>query len=384
MDVESFSIKKVAEIFGGGHLKDKLLELEDKGLIPPLEKFSSGALFRKGWDSRALPQIGEKVGLFPKFQRPVSICVFTTKGGVLKSTLSLNMARFSALHNLKTCVIGLDIQGDVTTALGYESDLEEKDDLREILGRLDQTKGVADFFNGQEKLTEIICPTDLPSLFLIPETPELAAMNDLLNNINRREFWFKEKVIDPLKEFFDLIVIDCSPNWNKLTTNALVSCDVLLSPLECKINNFRNFRVFRQFLEEFKDEMRLDFESIFIPTRFSTNRKLGLEIKKWYQSHLKECTKGGMRESVAGEEATALYRSLIEHRPRKKEAIEMRELLYEMRERIESFLSRTKEFANQGQDRGREFPLGPPGHKQEHEHRHSHGHNRQGLGPSWP
>ena len=68
-------------------------------------------------------------------------------------------------------------------------------------------------------------------------------MNDSLGNIHRREFWIKEKIIDKLKKDFDLVIMDCSPNWNQLTTNALVGCDVLISPLECKINNFRNSNV---------------------------------------------------------------------------------------------------------------------------------------------
>ncbi|MCY4523485.1 MAG: ParA family protein, partial [Halobacteriovoraceae bacterium] len=159
---------------------------------------------------------------------------------------------------------------------------------------------------------------------------ELVWLNDSLSNINRREFWLAEKVVQPLKEHFDLIVMDCSPNWNKLTTNALVACDILVSPLECKINNFRNFRVFRSFLDEFKRDMYLDFSTIFVPTRFSGNRKLGLEIKEWYQKNLSQCTKSGIRESIAGEEATALYRSIVEHVPRKREAWEMRELIDEI------------------------------------------------------
>ena len=338
--MDGLSIKEVANIFGGGHLKTRLLQLAEKGLIPKIQKFRKKAILQKGWKREDIPIIGEKTGLFPKFSSPVAICVFTTKGGVLKSTLSLNIARIASMHNLRSCVVGLDIQGDITTALGYDSDLEKKDDLKEIINRLDQTKGLSDFFNNHTNLDDIIYSTDLPSLFLIPETPELVALNDSLSNINRREFWLAEKVISPLKQHFDLIVMDCSPNWNKLTTNALVACDVLVSPLECKINNFRNFRVFRSFLDEFKRDMHLDFSSIFVPTRFSANRKLGLEIKEWYQTNLPECTRSGIRESVAGEEATALYRSIIEHVPRRRESLEMRELLGEIWDRTDEHLQK--------------------------------------------
>lgn len=332
-----FSLKKTAEMFGGQHLKERIEEFEKSGVIPPSSRYRSGALFRKGWTINDLPTIGSKLGFFKKFKKSTAMAVFTTKGGVLKSTLALNLARTAALHGQKVCVVGLDIQGDITTALGFESDLDNQEDLLEVIEKLNRTKGLSDLFNNQVRLTEIIQSTDIANLYLIPETPELVALNDSLSNINRREFWLKEKVVDLLKEHFDLVIMDCSPNWNKLTTNALVACDVLISPLECKINNFRNFRVFRHFLKEFKDEMRLRFENVFIPTRYSKNRKLSQDILSWYRENVPGCTDHGVRENVSGEEATALNLSLIEHVPGQEIAKEMRELLKEVHGRVDQY-----------------------------------------------
>ncbi len=220
----------------------------------------------------------DRYSVYSTYTRPVSYCVFTTKGGVLKSTLALNIARVSALHNIKTCVVGLDIQGDITHALGHEYNIDSNESFDQIVDKLNSTRGLFDLFNGSASIDDIIKPTVLPSLFLIPETPELLALNEALANINRREYWLERNVIEPLKQHFDLIIMDCSPNWNKLITNALVGSDVLVSPLECKINNFRNFRVFRHFLDEFRQDMKLDFETIFVPTKYSPNKKLSREI----------------------------------------------------------------------------------------------------------
>lgn len=334
MASDYYSIKKVADIFGGSDVRNLLTQMIEEESVPSAVKFRSGALQRKGWSINEIPTIGEKIGFFKKCSNPISIAVFTTKGGVLKSTLALNIARTAALHNLKTCVVGLDIQGDVTTALGYDRDLEDQDDLDLIIDRLNQTKGLADLFNEQVRLSDIIVPLNLPNLFLIPETPELVALNDSLSNINRREYWLKEKVVAHLKGYFDLIVMDCSPNWNKLTTNALVACDELISPLECKINNFRNFKLFRHFLNEFRRDMQLNFNGIFIPTKYIPNRKLSMEIRQWYLDNVEGCTKWGVRESVLCEEATALNKSLIEYSPNKEVAGEMRLLLQEISEKI--------------------------------------------------
>ncbi len=334
-----YPLKKVAQIFGDNNLRFSIEELEKSGDIPASRKFRSGALFRNGWSRAELPQIGEKVGYFPKFSKPVALSVFTTKGGVLKSTLALNLARTAALHGLKTCVVGLDIQGDVTTALGYDFDIKASSKLDEIIAKLDQTKGLNDLFAGQVSLEDIIVGTDLPNLFLIPETPELVALNDSLNNINRREFWLKEKVVTPLKNYFDIIIMDCSPNWNKLTTNALVACDSLISPLECKINNFRNFKVFSHFLKEFKNEMRLDFENVFIPTKFAPNKKLSSDIFSWYQANVEGCTSLGIKESVTAEEAMALNVSILEHAGLKPIGRDMVTLMKEIHDRVETSLS---------------------------------------------
>jgi chromosome partitioning protein len=332
--VRRYSLKKIAAIYGDTSIESRIVDLDKTGASPLIKKFRSGAVMTNGLETPQLPALGEKFGFVRKFSTPVSIAVFTTKGGVLKSSLSLNFARIAALHNIKTCVIGLDIQGDVTTALGFDNGLDDNENFAEVLEKINRVRGLPDFYLGSTPLNELVRPTDLPTLFFIPETPELAALNESLAHINRREYWLREKIINPLKRCFDLVIMDCSPNWNRLATNALMSCDVLLSPLECKINNFRNFKVFRKFLDEFKHEMMIDFETIFIPTRYTVNRRLCLDIKNWYQANVAGCLLEGIRESVLGEEAMALNISLLEHAPNEDVAREMRALMIEIYDRV--------------------------------------------------
>src|SRR5690606_12510070 len=153
----------------------------------------------------------------------------------------------------RTCVVGLDMQGDITSALGADELLDENTEnetsLEDAVAKVDSLRGLADVFAGDTKLEDVILATDLPTLFYIPETPELVALDQSLIHRNRREYWLREFVVEPLKKNFDLVLLDCSPNWNRLITNALVACDVLISPLECKINNFRNFKIFQGLLE---------------------------------------------------------------------------------------------------------------------------------------
>ncbi len=302
--------------------------------VDPIEAMASGDRSKtKSYPVEKLSEIGAEFGFLKKPGKPIAAAVFVTKGGVLKTTLTLNLARMAALNGLKVCVVGLDMQGDITQTLGSEGP-DENASLEEALKSLNSMKGLSDLFVGQATLDEIIVQTEIPTLSFIPETPELVALDQSLLSRNRREYWLLETVIQPLKARFDLILMDCSPNWNRLINNALVASDVLISPIESKINNFRNLRTFRALISEFRRDMRLNFKHIFVPTRVVSSRRLSREIFQWYRANLETaeagCTTRSIRESIHGEEAMALRLSIPEHSPNSVAAAEIRLLLAEI------------------------------------------------------
>jgi len=269
-------------------------------------------------------KLAERFGFLKKPLKPTVVTVFVTKGGVLKTSLTLNLARMAALHNIKTLVVGLDLQCDITTALGFDPVASA-----ESLNEVEHTSylGLPDLFFGHAKLQDIIQKTDLETLDLIPETPELTMMDQALLPKPRREAWLQEKILDPLKNQYDLIILDGSPNWNQLITNALYASDLVVSPLECKINNFRNYKMFQKFLNEFKTDLKLSFEHICVPTRYSPSRKLSREILQWYHKNVPQCVKYAVKESVAGEEATAMHLSVAEYDATSEAAHQMNEII---------------------------------------------------------
>ena len=332
MSSDLFTPQKAMHVFG---VAEPWESLSVRDSFPPFARSESSGRTLKSWSLAQLPFVGEACGFMPRPPAPVCCAVFVSKGGVLKTSLTINLARMAALHNVRTCVVGLDMQGDATAALGFEAVADEASSAQnetwsEALARLNSLRGLADVFSGDCTLPEVLRPTDIPTLFYIPETPELVALDQSLVNRNRREHWLHEKVIAPLKRDFDLILIDCPPNWNRLIVNALVACDALLSPLECKINNFRNFRAFQGLLEEFRSEMGVAFRHTYAPTRLTPGRKLSQEIYRWYRENLPTCVETAIRDSVQGEEASALRLSLPEHAPTSAAAEEMRSLLREV------------------------------------------------------
>ncbi len=271
-------------------------------------------------------ELAKTYGFLKDIPFPFAAFLFVTKGGVLKSSLTLNLARIAAWHGIKTLVIGLDVQCDISRNLGSHFDSDDTS-LDEALASIDKVNGLYQYFNGSALLKDLILPTDLAHLSYIPETPELATLEQALHLRPRREFWFKEAVIQPLKKDFDLILIDGAPSWSLLTTNALSACDGLISPVECKINNYRNLSMFRAFIRDFKSDMQINFPQVFVPTRLTPQRRLSRDIYDRYSSELPFCVPTAIKDSVQGEESSALKISVCEHAPLSPAAEEMRQCL---------------------------------------------------------
>jgi chromosome partitioning protein len=218
--------------------------------------------------------------------------------------------------------------------LGFDNGLDEVDTLEEANTILSGIHGLYDFERGEKKLEALIHKTDIPTLDFIPETPELHQLDRMIGTKNRREFWLLDNVVNKLKTKYDVIIFDCSPNWNNLVTNAIAACDLLISPLECKINNYKNFPAFKLFIEGFKKETQLSFTQVFVPTRFSAARKLSKDIKSFYSNNAPNCTTQSIREGIKGEEAVAQNKSLPESAPTSIDAQEMREVISEIWEQM--------------------------------------------------
>ncbi|MBK7845457.1 MAG: ParA family protein [Bdellovibrionales bacterium] len=303
-----------------------LVCLEKNKSIPKATRNDVDERRVRGWSTQNVPLIGQHLGFLRKPSTALVYSFFVTKGGVLKSSLALNFARMAALHGLRTCVVGLDMQCDITTSLGHMEEVEAND-LEAALRWMESTRGLYDIFVGKAEVQTVILPTDIPTLFYIPETPELVSLEQSLLHRPRREQWLQETVIQPLKREFDLVVLDCSPNWNQLITNALVASDVLISPLECKINNFRNLKMFRVFISQIQRDLLLNFRQFYVPTRLNFSRRLSRDIFEWYLKNIPDCLNFAIREHGQGEEATAMHLSVPEYQPGSNASLEMNQLI---------------------------------------------------------
>lgn len=147
------------------------------------------------------------------------IAVANQKGGVGKTTTSVNLSSAIALHGKSVLLIDMDPQGNATSGLGIDPQSLE----RTIYNCLIK----------ETKPEELLAKTCVDGLSILPANADLAGAEIELVNSERREQHLKD-VLDGLRNRFDYIFIDCPPALGILTINALVAAESVLIPVQCE------------------------------------------------------------------------------------------------------------------------------------------------------
>ena len=150
------------------------------------------------------------------------ISVANQKGGVAKSTTTLNLGVGLARQGKKVLLIDADPQGSLTASLGYV----EPDDIGTTLATI--MMGV---INDEEIGEEEGILHHKEQIDLLPANIELSALEVTMSNVMSRELIMKE-YIDTMRSRYDYILIDCMPSLGIMTINALVASDMVLIPVQ--------------------------------------------------------------------------------------------------------------------------------------------------------
>lgn len=200
------------------------------------------------------------------------IAIANQKGGVGKTTTSVNLSALMADMGQRVLVIDLDPQGNTTSGLGMA--VEDKSVYEALTGRI--------------ALAEAVEKTPWKNLSIAGSDIRLAGAELELVDVPRREYRLKEAVQGVAGEF-DFIMIDCPPSLSLLTLNALTAADRVLIPIQCEYYALEGVTSLMNTIQRVKRTFnpRLDVEGILL-TMLDGRTNLGLQVVDQVKKHFKK------------------------------------------------------------------------------------------------
>ena len=208
------------------------------------------------------------------------ISLVNQKGGVGKTTTSINLSASLALEDKKVLLVDLDPQGNATTGVGFN-----KGDIE---------KSVYDVFNGTASMGEVILQTKFRNLDLLPSSLQLAGIDIELIEKGREDPSFKRSAqlkehLEKYKDNYDYIIIDCPPTLGLITTNALVASDSVIIPVQCEFYALEGITQLLNAIMLTKKKLNpnLKLEGVLL-TMFDSRANLSIEVIEEIRSYFKD------------------------------------------------------------------------------------------------
>lgn len=208
------------------------------------------------------------------------IAFVNQKGGVGKTTSSINLAASLGLIGKKTLLVDLDPQGNSTTGVGVNKG-QLKNSVYELL--IDQAE-----------IKKVVVKTNFKNLYLLPASINLAGVDMELMEMAKinPEFITQmqlKKHLESIKDFFDYIILDCPPSLGLITTNALTAADSVIIPVQCEFFALEGIMQLLNsiMIAQKKLNPSLDIEGVLL-TMLDNRTNLGLEVVEEIKSYFKE------------------------------------------------------------------------------------------------
>ena len=208
------------------------------------------------------------------------ISLVNQKGGVGKTTTSINLSASLAYLGKKVLLIDLDPQGNTTTGVG--------------INKGDITNSVHEVLTAKCNITEAIIKTKYKNLYVLPATINLAGLDmELMEKSKTNQNFIKNEqlktFLDPIKDVFNYIIIDCPPSLGLITTNALTASDSVIIPVQCEFFALEGITQLLNtiMLAQKNLNPNLDIEGVLL-TMLDSRTLLGLEVVEDIRRFFKE------------------------------------------------------------------------------------------------
>ena len=208
------------------------------------------------------------------------ISLVNQKGGVGKTTTSINLSASLAVLGKRVLLIDLDPQGNTTTGIG--------------INKGDIDKSIYDVLIDRCDINEAIINTKYKRLSVLPATINLAGIDiELLEKSNQEPTFSKgmqlKNKLDTIKGMYDFVIIDCPPSLGLITTNALTASDSVIIPVQCEFFALEGIMQLLNTIMMAQKNLNpnLDIEGVLL-TMLDSRAKLGFEVVEDIRKYFKE------------------------------------------------------------------------------------------------
>lgn len=236
-----------------------------------------------------------------------TIAITNQKGGVGKTTTSVNLGACLATLGKRVLLVDIDPQGNTTSGIG--------------INKADVLNCIYDVIINEVHPKDAICPTGIENLSIIPATIQLAGAEiELVPTISREKRL--KKSLELVKDAYDYILIDCPPSLGILTINSLTAADSVIIPIQCEYYALEGLSQLLNTIRLVQKHLNtsLQIEGVLL-TMFDARTNLGIqvieEVKKYFQEKVYQTI---IPRNVRLSEAPSHGQSIISYDPRSKGA----------------------------------------------------------------